>query len=240
MASNQLPTSIRTRLKNKLDSIFGRVLRGFACPLTWQEREILARCNLSDEDDQHIQALRGTGTLNMEHQAPVYLSLASGENILLRLHISDSEAPARNFEGVSRIVSYGQHPFPRRRIAARLGDDVARGFFDWLEQAVVLSREIDNSLAAFEDIMRMTKTAGHLRRMVPELYRLLPALNQTSLSRTSAVPYEWSSYPRQNVELLTHTIAKCLLLEDDGDAKWGKATWSLQESRTWPVMGMPI
>jgi hypothetical protein len=118
----------------------------------------------------------------------------------------------------------------RVHIASRLGANIAAEFFKWLDEAVVLSNDINTALETYRDIMKMARTAGHLRRMVPELYGLALGLNQGP-SRTSAVPYEWSSYPRRPVEWLTHTIAKCLLLPES------EARWSKRDQHTWPVIG---
>jgi hypothetical protein len=119
----------------------------------------------------------------------------------------------------------------RAFIASRLGYAIAQPFFKWLDEAVTLSNDINMAMETYRDIMKMVKTAGHLRRMVPELYCLAIGLNQNPSFRASAVPHEWCSYPRRPVEWLADTIAKCQLLPES-DAKWSK-----RDQHTWPIVG---
>lgn len=131
------------------------------------------------------------------------------------------------------LVGMVNKPMPTNRelIASRLGQPIARDFFKWLDEAVDLSNDIIQALETYRDIMKMAKTTGHLRRMVPELYCLAIGLNQSPAFRASSVPHEWQAYPRRPVDWLTQLIAKCLLLPES-DARWSK-----RSEHTWPVIG---
>jgi len=227
MASNQLPQAAKTQLKEKLDVLFGRVLTGFPCPLDFHQRQELVRCNNSDEDVCRIKAVQHLGVLNEVRRVIMFIPCAN-RDIQIRIFAWDSPTNDTAFRGcTNRAFPVGAAL--ANMVAHRLGRGAYDQFARWVRNAVGLSEDINMALETFDEIMKFTRTAGHLRRMVPELYRLA-GLPQITSSRSSAVPYDWSSYPRQRVEWLTATIAKCQLLPESIDK------WSERSKYTWPVV----
>lgn len=230
MASNQLSTATRHWLETKLDSLFGRVLTGFTCPLTYSERITLCRCNLSTEEVKSIEAVEALGVLRRDYRMIVRIDKPSGAGELqLRMHAHDASI---NISTALVGVANRGIPPDRGLIASRLGREAAGRFFRWFDEAVQLSEDINLALTIHNDIMGMARTAGHLRRMAPELYRL-SGCNPDLTLRSSAVPYEWSAYSRRNGDHLASTLAKCLLLPDVDD----QIRWSMRNNYTWPIVG---
>lgn len=232
MASNQLPIQIRRNLDEKMDLLFGRVLTGFRCPLGYQSRLELGWCNLDLADVERVRAVMHLGVLLPTIAINIFVDYSTGPAIAshglrgIRMRLFGRDAP----DADPVLIGMVNKPMPTSRafIASRLGQPIARDFFKWLDEAVSLSNDINIAMSTYADIMKMSRTAGHLHRVCPELYSLS---NLRPLPRASAIPHEWSSYPRRPVEWLVQTISKCLLLPES-DAKWSK-----RSEYTWPVVG---
>lgn len=221
MASNNLPQQVRTSLDARMDSLFGRVLTGFPCPLGYHSRLELGWCNLEPEQVERVRAVLDLGVLMPVTSMHIFVGTTH-----LRMFGRDAPDADPVLAGMVNKPMNSDRAF----IASRLGYVIAKPFFKWLDEAVALSNDINMALGTYRDIMKMVKTAGHLRRMVPELYSLALGLNQNPSVRSSSVPHEWQKYPRRPVEWLTDTIAKCALLPES-DAKWSK-----RDQYTWPIV----
>lgn len=229
MASNQLSDSNRKELEALMDCLFGRVLKGFPCPLTYRERTTLCRLNLSPAEAEAVENIEDYGVLNEKDFMHVFIDRASGQgHIHLKVWADDAPGNYDNFLGLANKENTDTN---RATIESRLGLKVTTGFLKWLDEAQQLGEDIERAKRVFNDIMKMATTAGHLRRMCPELYRL--ARLKSPSTRASAVPYEWSAYPRRDVDHLTTVIAKLSLLPQQRSAA---PVWSCAENYTWPLI----
>lgn len=222
MASNQLSDQVRNDILKDLDSIFGRAVHFLEFPLADPEDQrklVLARINdqavldsldaicVSDWSDFLLNSRR-MNTVRVEGWPQIHLVSA------VPLHGIPADGDSISVE----------------RVNQRLGAKKAMALLGWLEQATVLDKEIEAATETVDDILKMVRTAGQLKRMVPELIKHLRPEHQKLLakqSRTSAVPYEWSAYPRVAVENATNTVAKCLLLP------YTTLTWKERFEQTW-------
>lgn len=226
MASNQLSTGSREVLKQKLDLLFGRVIKALPCPLTYNERTLIGRMNLSEDDAQTVAYVERFGVLNHQEYMHIYVDsrVPGAPPLHMCMLPTDAVPPHDTFRGFANSPTDSN----RFRIAERIGPVVATNFFKWLEDATQLTVDITDGRATFQAIMDMVSTEGHLRRMVPELYRLIRS-SPNPQTRASAVPYEWSAFPRQRVDQLVSIMAKCQLLPES-EVKWsdiGEHTWAV-------------
>lgn len=231
MASSVLPERVKRALDARVDLLFGRVIAAMPCPLTYNDRHVLGRCNVSQQEAQMIEAAAHLGVLNEVEYMNVHVEkTAGGSPYWIRLYGADAPdyGVCGNFNPRMVGMAHRESNPDRGNIVSRLGLMKATQYFKWVEDTVAQSEDIAIALETIRDIMKMARTAGHLHRMVPELYRLCPGLAPNP--RASAVPYEWSKYPRQPVEWLTSTIARCSLLPET-DTKWSE-----RSKHTWPVV----
>lgn len=99
----------------------------------------------------------------------------------------------------------------------RIGQARFDEFLAWAEAADSMSREIAVALSVVDEILTMTKTAGQLARMIPDMVPYLsPEMQQevASQKRASQLPYEWAAYPRDKVDAALITLGKCHLVKD--------------------------
>lgn len=236
MASNQLPEGARKKIFREIDKLFGRPLLAYQCPLSFEERVALARCNCTPEEIAAIKILGDFGMFRVGDHLQMYVEGKfenSGQYITYHLRSDDcpGESPDLEFVGIKNKPT----EYSRPKIYERLGIEVAGKFFYWLDTAMDLSMEIEAARMAVQEIMTMAKTPGHLRRMVPELYKLVYRLDRAQGGRTSAAPYEWAAYPRQRAAALTETMAKLTLLKAQPDGDSTEALWSRRDHFTWPL-----
>lgn len=240
MASNQMPEGARKKIYHEIDKLFGRPLLAYACPLSYQERLALLRCNCTLKEIEAIEVLEYTGMLKTHDRAVMFVKgsreyapgLRGGINYHLWSHDIPGESPDLEFAGIKNSSSESS----RLKIYERLGTELAGRFFYWLDTAMDLSMEIEAARLTVQEIMTMAKTPGHLRRMVPELYKLSYHYQPTDQSvRASSVPYDWAAYPRQRVVALTTTMAKLTLLAAQPDGDSTEALWSKRDKFTWPI-----
>lgn len=222
MGSSNIPHQIRTGLDQRMDLLFGRVLTGFPCPLTYAERQELGWCNISEEERDQIKAVVPLGVLMPHTMMRIYVG-----SYHFRMYGRDAPDADPVLTGMVNRPPISD----KAHITARMGKTTAAKLFKWVDEAVNLTHDLNTAMETYNDIMKMAKTAGHLHRMVPELYRLAIGLNQNPSFRASATPHEWSNYPRKPVVWLIDTIAKCSLLAES------EAQWSKRCDHTWPVVG---
>lgn len=231
MASNQLSQRSRDQVAKRLDHLWGRSLYALPCPLSYEERLTLAQTNIMEQDVRAIHSLRYLGIFTPVERVLFTIETADGrDEVRFVLYGDDQHSP---LFGVRNV------PTCKRRdvIRERLGPETARRFFEWLDMTIALSIQIELSRLTYQDVMMMAKTAGHLRRMVPELYKL--AGNPGVTERASAVPYEWAAYPRDRITRFTETLAKVSLLEKQPDGDSTEWLWSKRDKFTWPLVGPP-
>jgi hypothetical protein len=104
----------------------------------------------------------------------------------------------------------------RETITERLGEPTAAALLEWVEACAIMDDEIFNAQYVIEEIFAMIKTAGQLKRMIPDLLQYLPEDARNALDeqkRTSQVPFEWAAYDRGKVERMLDTFHKCSLLK---------------------------
>lgn len=97
-----------------------------------------------------------------------------------------------------------------------LGQQKADALIEWAETCATMWKDVVESTETLQQLFAMIKTAGQLRRMVPELFRYMPKENQLAFEdqkRASTLPFEWAGYDRARVERLVGTLLKCQLLQ---------------------------
>lgn len=123
---------------------------------------------------------------------------------------------------------YTQWPtMPRALIEERFGPELAAQFFEWVEACASMDEEIFNAQQVIEDLFGMIKTAGQLRRMVPDLFQYLPEEARAAFEdqkRASTLPHEWAAYDRARVDRMLGTFHKCHLLRGLEKASMAKAS----------------
>lgn len=87
---------------------------------------------------------------------------------------------------------------------------------DWMRSAITDTIEARNARTVLvDDLLNMCKTAGQMKRMVPELLKYIPPEKSAALHnqvRASTLPYEWAAYDRNAVDRAITYIAKCHML----------------------------
>lgn len=87
---------------------------------------------------------------------------------------------------------------------------------DWMRSAIadtIEAREARTVLV--NDLLGMCKTAGQMKRMVPELLKYISPEKSAALHnqvRASSLPYDWAAYDRNAVDRAITYIAKCHML----------------------------
>jgi hypothetical protein len=110
----------------------------------------------------------------------------------------------------------------------KFGAEDTAAFLDWIYQTAELRDELNNARQVIKDVFGMVRTAGQIKRMVPDLLQYLPdSLRQAydEQKRASSLPFEWAPYPKGNVERMILTISKGHLLANM--AKPGQEQWNI-------------
>lgn len=120
----------------------------------------------------------------------------------------------------------------------RLGAEPAQKLMEWVRACALMDEEIFNAQQVIEDLFGMIKTAGQLRRMVPDLFQYLPEDAREAFAdqkRASSLPFEWAAYDRGKVDRMLGTFHKCHLLRGLEKPSMAKASreddafsWSTQ------------
>ena len=107
-----------------------------------------------------------------------------------------------------------------------LGADNTELFYDWLVSTAQLKVELEEAHQTIKDIFEMAKTAGQIKRMVPDLLQYLPIAMRKAYEsqiRASSLPFEWAPYPKCRAERMITALNKGHLLS--GLAKAGQENW---------------
>lgn len=225
MASNQLGDDTRKQILVDLNKIFGRAVGFFTFPLTEEEDQLtLARAGYSNSLIASIKEVEeAAGEDLFRKLTRVQVRLGASDRDCARVNMRSTDYRFTGAPASSSLISWG-------RVYERLGHVKAEALLEWVNNTGTISLEIERSLATLDLVLKMAKTPGQLRRMVPELVQHLRIEHRRLLAgqaRASSVPYEWSAFNRNHVESATNTIAKCKLLPET-DILWNdlaEHTW---------------
>ena len=116
--------------------------------------------------------------------------------------------------GIDRNVALTQ-----QQIIDILGKEQADDLFQWMKDTAMLYDELHQSRITIKEVFNMAKTAGQIKRMVPDLLQYLPLELRNAYQlqvRSSTLPFEWATYDKDKVERMTLTISKGHLLAGVG------------------------
>jgi hypothetical protein len=95
----------------------------------------------------------------------------------------------------------------------------AESFTTWMRDTAVLREEIIDAARVIKDVFTMAKTAGQVKRMVPDLLQYMPEGLRAAYEeqkRASTLPFEWAPYEKERVERMILTVSKGHLLNNMG------------------------
>ena len=228
--------------KTHLLGLLNHGLRFIECPLSDESKGIFWHKGFPDDLLDAYVTMNEHG-VGVEYSATtraigfVTESQEPGKMLAVRLCMVDQN---RGFFTITRKMmdtfpkvrladdKYTQWPFvDRATLEARLGPEDFAKFVEWVELAVNMDSELQNAVKVITDIFGMVKTAGQLQRMVPDLFQYLPPAQRGAFENqkhTSTIPFEWTPYPRENVERMIGTLNKCHLLNGMAKASMKTAT----------------
>lgn len=125
----------------------------------------------------------------------------------------------------------------------QFGESDAAAIVDWLVQTAEMRTELQNAQAVINDVVTMAKTAGQIKRMVPELLQYLPTKLRVAYEdqkRASSMPFEWAPYPKDRVERMILTVSKGHLLTNMVKPGLEGATVANIDSLMWGSYGNAI
>lgn len=136
--------------------------------------------------------------------------------------------------------NYYAMPVTPDEIKHALGNDEGAAYLEWMQQSADLYTEITDAGRVLDDLFGMIKTAGQVKRMVPDLLQYLPVAQRAAFEdqkRASTVPFEWAPYDKSAVERMLVTLSKGHLLA--GMAKPHRTQYRFQhlDSITWGRYG---
>jgi hypothetical protein len=115
-----------------------------------------------------------------------------------------------------------------------LGVEDTEHFMEWIVSTADMRLELKEAVQTIAQIMEMAKTAGQVKRMVPDLLQYLPPKLQLAYKdqvRASSLPFEWASYNKPRVERLLIALGKGHLLA--GMGKEGQKDWTASSIEDW-------
>jgi Zn-dependent M32 family carboxypeptidase len=108
-------------------------------------------------------------------------------------------------------------PLQLQYIEDHLGAEGTQAFIEWAVHTAQLRDEITEAVQVINDVFDMAKTAGQVKRMVPELLQYLPFKLRSAYEeqkRASSMPFEWAPYDKSKVERMITTVSKGHLLSN--------------------------
>jgi hypothetical protein len=109
-------------------------------------------------------------------------------------------------------------PMTPEYIHKHLGSD-ADAFLAWMRETAQLRDELHNAAKVIKDVFTMAKTAGQIKRMVPDMLQYLPEELRKACEeqkRSSILPFEWAPYDKSAVDAMILTVSKGHLLTGMG------------------------
>lgn len=227
MASNQLTDKVRLDIKESIDHLLGRVLPFMPCPVV--KFHDINQLDMSILTPEVKEALL---TLQRSTIAPVLETI--------RWTRIQFQIPVSALEPIVQFTATGEHYFFWHRrcrmneeyIKIRpgitrsiLGKELAAEFFTWMTRATEFTKDAELALTTVKEIVTMAKTPGQLKRMMPDLVDYVPPSYRAALrnqQRSSSVPFEWATYPREKLHAASTTLAKCTLLPSQKEFKWSE------------------
>jgi hypothetical protein len=111
----------------------------------------------------------------------------------------------------------------------------AKTLLSWARNYAQLVGECESAIKTCKELIAMINTAGQLRRMCPEMVQYLPEEKRLALEmqpRTSAVPHDWSAFPRNRVYRMVETMAKCWMIPR-GDDRYAQKRITEHQPNEW-------
>jgi hypothetical protein len=129
---------------------------------------------------------------------------------------------------------------PVKTMVEYLGQHKCDEVIQWARDTAVLYDELKSAQTVVKDVFTMAKTAGQVKRMVPELLQYLPLAKRQAFEeqkRSSTLPFEWAAYPKDAVEKMTITVSKGHLLANMGKTSSNEHTVDELDGITWSRHG---
>lgn len=122
-------------------------------------------------------------------------------------------------------------------MAECLGTNEADAMIEWMQTCATMFGELKSAAKVLTDIFHMAKTAGQIKRMVPDLMQYLPEKNRVAFEeqkRSSTVPFEWAPYDKTKIGDMLLQVSKGHLLSHMGKSGNDSTVGNLQY-QTWAV-----
>lgn len=234
--STRLSNLSKGNVENVLTKQLREGIRFIDCPLTDEEQVALWDKLIPEDVVNAVNVLDAHGYHNEYHlrDRAVEFHLQTDETSFFKVRMYDhtqrrflqvGQKDALN--AVRLVIPDGrmniQHPrlfTTGPGLGAMIGFDRATAFMDWAVTCDLMKRDIESAIETVRELFEMIKTAGQLKRMVPDLFRYIPDAQRAAFDdqkRASTLPFEWAGYDRARVERMLGTLLKCQLLT--GSAK---------------------
>jgi hypothetical protein len=121
-------------------------------------------------------------------------------------------------------------------ICHHLGADKGMEFIEWMNMTAEMYDELRLASRTLTDIFTMAKTAGQIKRMVPDLMQYLPQAQREAFEeqkRSSTVPFEWAPYPKENIDKMLLQVSKGHLLSGLNKPALAETTVQYLDYATW-------
>jgi hypothetical protein len=248
---------------NELEGLLNNVVRFVECPV--KDREVLLNLWNSRFPREYVEAGALLKKYNIRRPLPSTSGVRMGietsgklYSVLIKVmeHTYGYDAEdnfLRLIEGIKKDIApqnircacppnstswdtFGEAlPMSEAYLACHLGPQF-EDFLVWVKNSAVLYDDLITAKHTLHELFGMAKTAGQIKRMVPELMQYLPAAQRLAFEdqkRSSAVPFEWAPYPKDRIEVMLAAVNKGHLLT--GMAKSGQEGWVVSDldSITW-------
>ena len=229
MATTRLSKNELAEAQAKLLSVLDFGIRFLECPISDEDKGIFWHKGFPDDLLDAYTTLNDHG-VGVEYSATTravgfVIPDAGGTAFAVRLCMVEAQ---RGFFTITHKMmdkwatiklkddQYTQWPVVSvQTLVDRLGQEQADAMLDWAKSCAIMDDEIFNAQKVIGELFGMIKTAGQLRRMVPDLFQYLPEDARaafTDQKRASSLPYEWAAYDRTAVDKMLGTFHKCHLL----------------------------
>lgn len=156
-----------------------------------------------------------------EMHASMTVQLAGRRSLILHFGQPSSVFPMRDalllkafmLRPDARVLSYDD-------VEWAFGDHT-HPLIEWASNYAQLVFECKQAWATCQEIIKLVKTAGQIRRMVPEMVQFLSPPRRAVVAtqtRSSALHYDWAAYDRKRVFAMLQAMSKCWLMppKEDG------------------------